>query len=209
VANVSEIRLVECFCSSPGMHFWIALLAWQSAPISPFVGSSVLFNPGLFFNGNFVDRAYPNPPFVSADVTNPLLSNCLGLKSSTPLECTTQNIVSKNLRNPFVHTASLGIQTQIRRDLLLEVSYIGSRGTRLFQRVDANPLETMELTGTTSAANPNRGFITEITNGGFSTYNALQVSATKRLREGSFWDSFVWSSAYSCVVLPSKTGHLR
>jgi hypothetical protein len=107
----------------------IALLAWQSGPISPFVF-------GIPTN------VYPNPPFVSADATAPrndatAPTGCLGGSVAPPgpsnIDCTLQNTISKDLRNPFVQTASLGVQIQIQRDFLLEASYFGSRGTRLFQ----------------------------------------------------------------------------
>jgi hypothetical protein len=46
-------------------------------------------------------------------------------------------------------------------------------------------------------SNPNRGIITETTNGAFSTYNALQLVAIKRFRGGSLWNGLTLSGAYT------------
>jgi hypothetical protein len=196
----------------------IALLAWQSGPISPFVETGGFLSAESPELPN-VTNVYPNRPFNGADVTAPFLGtvdcsgNLLppGSTGATPLDCATQNTVSRDLRNPFEYSASLGIQRQISRDFLLGASYVGSRGTRLFQRLDINP------TGPVIGANcspsvescdsfsfiqkpprqPNRGTMTEIANTGFSTYDSLQLSATKRFRGGSFWDRVTLTSAYT------------
>ncbi len=178
----------------------IALLGWQSGPISPYVNDSAAFPVPL--------GSYPNLPFTSSTVTfqsnldcqgNPLPA---GATEAPFINCTIQNIASRNLRNPFVHNASLGMQTQIRRDMLIEASYFGSRGTRLFQRLDLNPVNldidpNCQSTVCFQHKLTTRGIVTEITNGAFSNYNALQLSATKRFRSGSPWDGLTLSSAYT------------
>ena len=174
----------------------IALLAWQSSPISPYVvgGSLEPYN-------DITLGPYPNPPFTAQDVTN--ISGgqgCTGDVNDEPvsaLDCATQNIVSKNLRNPFVHSASLGVQRQFSSDFLVEANYFGSRGTRLFQRVDLNPLISTGGSQTEMRVVPDRGVITELTNGGYSNYEALQLSTTKRLHSGSPWGALVFNSAYT------------
>src|SRR2546427_6594976 len=95
--------------------------------------------------------------------------------------------VSNSLRNPFVHELSLSLQHQFQKDFLLELSYVGSRGTRLFQRRDLNPHGGWEIasalppcgaSGITCAIlvprnRPNRGRIVEMSNGAYSNYQAL------------------------------------
>jgi hypothetical protein len=188
----------------------IALLAWQSSPISPFFLTGLnVANPlgePFFFP---LTNQYPKPPFVGNESNGPdnpvtcqeafLQPGSIG---ATPADCATQNTVSSNLRNPFVHDASLGIQRQVSRDFAMEASYFGSRGTRLFQRLDINPASVTAGSSCGGVClpirpDPNRGIITEVNNGAFSIYNALQLSGTKRFRGGSFWDGLSLSSAYT------------
>jgi len=204
--------------------FNIALLSWQSGPISPYVYSnvaqSIVTNDILVVSNNF-----PNPPFNSGDATSHFITtsgpfigqpsgcdpNIFSSTGSTFLNCTNQNTVSKNLRNPFVHEASLSLQHQFQKDFSLELSYFGSRGTKLFQRRDLNPHGGWEL-GACDIAGPqdlpcailnartkdtSRGSILEISNGASSNYEALQFSATKRLRGEGIWNGIALTGAYT------------
>ena len=60
----------------------------------------------------------------------------------------------------------------------MKIGYIKTRGTGLLQLVDGNPCPPLP---TCTRVNPNLGIINLYTNASSSTYNALQVSATKRL----------------------------
>jgi hypothetical protein len=131
--------------------------------------------PSRAFNGNFAQPV--NIPIVN---------------------CSDQDTVDKNLKNPYVQSWSLGVQHEIGSNYLAEVDYVGSKGTRLLQRVDMNPYQGWNSTcvpnlvavvGTGLAVpgqclfnrlNDSHGDIREITNGGSSTYHALQASVTKR-----------------------------
>jgi hypothetical protein len=72
------------------------------------------------------------------------------------------------------------------------VAYVGTKGTKLFQRVDRNPgmgwstacistILTVSDICLRDRQDPFRGAITEVNNNGHSIYHALQFSATKRL----------------------------
>jgi len=209
--------------------FNVALLTWQSGPISPYVFSDV----ALGSNGMnlALSNTYPNAPFNTGDATSRSVqpfttspSDCGHLippafTSPTFLDCTNQNTVSKNLRNPFVHSASLSLQHQLQKDFLVELSYFGSRGTKLFQRRDLNPYSGWQIVTSpppppnsqscqsASATNPcafllpralaNRGSIIEMSNGAYSNYHALQLSATKRLRGEGLWNGIALTGAYT------------
>lgn len=170
--------------------FNIALVAWQGGRVSPFVARVATFSGGTF----------PNPPFTTADVTTTLepFFGCqlpsFFAEFTSDVDCTTADTVNKNLVNPRVQNFSLSLQRQMGRDFLFEVSYVGSRGDDLFQRVDRNPRGGWELVDgfnclpVVSLVTPcllprrdnTRGAITEVNNGGRSRYHALQVSATHR-----------------------------
>jgi hypothetical protein len=53
-------------------------------------------------------------------------------RSSTPL------LFDPNLRTPFVHQWNFSIQHQIMRDTVLEVAYVGNKGTHMFRMMNAN-----------------------------------------------------------------------
>jgi len=171
--------------------FNIPLLVWQSGSISPFVSfGQTALGSNLPPNFSGVLESFPSRPFDSSATSSldPFLIN--------------QNTVSQNLRNPYVHSASLSLQHEFKKDFLLEVSYFGSRGTKLFQRRDLNPFGGWSFTQPSVVflrprMNPNRGAIVEISNGAFSNYHALQLSATKRFREAGFWNGLALSGAYT------------
>src|SRR5204863_6622039 len=62
-----------------------------------------------------------------------------------------QTSVVGNLRNPYYQRWSAGIQRELPSGMLLDMSYVGSKGTRLFATEDANPLVTQDLWGPTPA----------------------------------------------------------
>jgi len=196
----------------------IALLVWQSGSISPYVytfGTNLSPNPST-------SNSFPSPPFNPSDAYGNFLNNrfCSGITTGvTPtfLDCTNENTVSKNLRNPFVHNASLSLQHQIGKDFSLEAAYFGSRGTRLFQRLDLNPYGGWQIVSSPQSTGigclfddpgrpcaflrpriqQDRGAIIEMSNSAFSNYHALQLSATKRLRGTGFWNGLVLTGAYT------------
>jgi len=53
-------------------------------------------------------------------------------RSSTPL------LFDPGLQTPFVHQWNLSIQHQIMRDTVLEVAYVGNKGTHMFRMLNAN-----------------------------------------------------------------------
>jgi hypothetical protein len=169
--------------------FNIALVGWQGGRVSPFVAR--VFVP---------TNPFPNMPFNNSDVTTTLQPTfgcelpAFFAEFTSDVDCTTADTVNRDLVNPIVQNYSVSLQRQLGRDFLFEISYVGSRGKDLFQRVDRNPRMGWELVDplncltvffvTTPCQLPrrdiNRGGITEVTNGGRSTYQALQVSATHR-----------------------------
>jgi hypothetical protein len=53
-------------------------------------------------------------------------------RSSTPL------LFDPNLRTPFVHQWNFSIQRQILHDTVLEIAYVGNKGTHMFRMMNAN-----------------------------------------------------------------------
>jgi hypothetical protein len=186
--------------------FVIPLLIYQSGPISPLVGF-----PFFLLNDTFPNRPFDvstlqlDFPGIDCAATFALVPASVSLN---PVRCTPQDTVTANLRQPYVQNFSLSMQQQMGRDWLFEVSYVGSKGTKLFQRLDRNPQRGWDILDTAPLADgvdpfgclqfagkqdecrlpraqANRGAITEVINGANSVYHAGQVSLTKRLNRPS------------------------
>lgn len=119
-------------------------------------------------------------------------------------------LTDPKLRTPYTQTWNIGIQHEPYPNLLLEVNYIGSKGTHLLRLVDGNPpqpalVSALEAAGVPSAAlqfsnlwlGGNNGSLPFIAanNSAFlqaelyksiasSTYHALQMNITKRFSRG-------------------------
>src|SRR5579872_1173495 len=109
--------------------------------------------------------------------------------------------VDPNLTTPYVTNWSLGIQHSIGNNLSLEVGYVGNHGSRLTGPRDINQTipDKVDPVNNPSvhpfAANfPYLNWIIQQSNDGWSNYNALQVSLTKRISHGlSFLAGYTYS----------------
>lgn len=134
------------FAYSP--KFWSRLLGEDRTVIRG--GYSVAYDPA-FFNialnnqtaapqvlaftqsggpGVFVP-ASGNPADVARQVNAP--------RNSLDPNLLTQSRVADNFHSPYAENWSFGVQREIRRDMVLEVRYVGTRGVGLFQTVNGNP----------------------------------------------------------------------
>jgi len=190
------------------------------------------FIPGTAvpFSSAHGGRAYLD---LAGTTVNSATLNITG--STTPAnipisQCSDQNTVARNLKNPYVQNWSLGVQHPFGRDYLLEVDYVGSKGTRLFQRVDENPYagwdtnclahisQVLTAFGLGNLAIPSQchlprldnshGDILEITNGGSSIYNSLQASLTKRYSNTKYFGDLTFTAAYTWSHLIDNTSEI-
>jgi hypothetical protein len=135
-----------------------------------------------------------------------------------PYSPTTANTIielAQNFRPPITQQYTLGLQAQLANNLLLEVAYVGSRGTHLIRAHGLNqaglatPSNPINGITTTTFANINQrlpypGFtsgetgVRQIETEGASWYNGLETSLTKRLSHGlQFLASYTWSKTLS------------
>ncbi len=118
----------------------------------------------------------------------------------TPL--LSQSGIDPNLRNPYYQRWSFGVQRELPAALLLDVSYVGSKGTRLFAQEDLNPLVPASLQAPVPASVPANRRMPRLdplsgsrgirTNGGSSIYHSGQFEAKRRFANG-----FSFSAAYT------------
>lgn len=96
------------------------------------------------------------------------------------------NSVDPKLVNPMTYVWNIGIQRELMGNNILDLAYVGSRGTHLFINEQINPgVNNVRL-------NPARGPITVRTNGGDSNYHSLQA----RLERG-FSKGFLYRASYT------------
>jgi hypothetical protein len=137
------------------------------------------------------------------------------LPTFSPYSPTTQLSMTSfayNFRPAGIQRYSLNVQTEIRKDLLLEVGYIGTRGLHLMQlgwpnqALDATVTPIRGQTDNTLAnlllRVPIEGWSTsgwtQISSEGASWYNALEASLTKRFSHGlQFLASYTWARELS------------
>ncbi len=174
--------------------------AWQ-----PFGNSNTVVRGGV---GRFKDlRPFNERAFNVGTLFNvqaAILTPWDDLWSATPpfppLVLISDNPFAKD---PYVDQWSFGIQRSLPSDSVLEVMYVGSRGHRLEERIDANQAMLPPLVNgvpdLTSPLGPRRpypdfGSILQTTDIANSTYNALQVRFEKRYSHGL---ALIASYAYS------------
>jgi hypothetical protein len=127
-------------------------------------------------------------------------SNQFPTTAATVLPSSAQTLITPNLRNPYYQRWSLGFQRALPLQLVMDISYVGSKGTHLFINEDYNPLVRPELrvtpagyTGSTTGRLDNiQGGRTVRTNGGSSYYNAGQFELRRR-----FANNFLATVAYT------------
>ena len=123
-------------------------------------------------------------------------------------------LIDPHLRMPYSQNWTLGIQRQLRGNVMVEIDYVGSKGTRLLRVVDGNPpqpalVAQLEAQGVPQAdlqfdnlyflgAANNTAFLhtDSFTSVGNSIYNALQMNVTKRVSHGLFLQAaYTWGHA--------------
>ena len=158
---------------------------------------------GLFFTrpliGAFINNAFDNPPF-SRTVTLNQPSYYLFGGSAPAQSPPTVTALGLPLKAPTVHRWSFGVQQQILRNGVLDVSYVGSRSLRLEMPVAINnPLAGTVPAGTSvNFARPYAGYgaITSRQSSGDSNYHALQVSFNRRMaKKLSVGLAYTWSKS--------------
>jgi hypothetical protein len=183
---------------------------------------------GTFFArylGGLVDNLYTNNGRIqiadSLSATNkaqlaagPVFPNALtSPPAGARVAAAALEYTSPNLKTPYSEQATLTLERQIGKDMVLSVSGVWSRGVNLYGVTDVNapplgPLMTYKINNTGGAQvgtyttpvylNPRPdtryGTISDVTNGLSSFYNALDVSFEKRFSHGfSSMVSYTWS----------------
>lgn len=178
----------------------------QLATAQPFaLLRQVVFPP----NGSFANPFQPQPT----------------LPAFAPYSPTTQlstSLIDPHYRPPVTQQYSLNLQTDLGKNLLLEVGYVGTRGTHLIFRRSlnqaglaspSNPIRgvTTNTVGNISQRVPILGFtptgLADIDSSANSRYDSLEASLTKRLSRGlTFLAAYTFAHAYSDAFVTDASG---
>jgi hypothetical protein len=177
-------------------------LAWR-----PFGGTGTVIRAGFgtFYNhqivGNGITPLSRNSPFRKRQTAGPFQATdrpnllnvfTVGVPSVVPPG------IQEDFRTAYVNQWSLGIQRELVKNLVLDVSYLGSEGHKL--PVPWNINQALPGPGSVPSRRPFRGY-GNITGGfissiGNSNYHGLQVRGERRLSSGmSFISSYTWSKS--------------
>ena len=131
----------------------------------------------------------------------------------SPTTARTITIIDQHFRPPTIHRYSLGFQTKLLQDLVLDVSYTGSRNLHLLRTRSINQAQLASVSNpirgvtTNTVANipqrvPFQGFtssaMSDIEPAGAAWYNGLDVSLDKRFSHGlQFLAAYTWSKLLS------------
>jgi hypothetical protein len=175
----------------------------------PFSNPSPGFNPPFFVTQAFAvpcTNASANPNFSSvpgSDCSIPGLNPLSqGFPSSSLTDPNTPSLYSldPHLKTPYAQQWHLGLQRQLPFEVLVEVSYAGSKGSRLYGFYNGN--QAVPTTDSTIPTNVRRPVTTidaaidTLRSNITSNYNALQAHIEKRLSHGlQFQASYTYSHA--------------
>jgi hypothetical protein len=160
------------------------------------MGKELHQNPPLTVGQTYTPDQNAAPPFtISAGLplpVQPTLTNPATLNSGYTLE------YDPSIRIPKVIQWSIGVQRELTSSLLLEVSYVGTRGLDLLNSINANqPVPgpgVLNPRRPLYAMDPLLGDVDMRTNFGASKYQSMQTSLRKRLANGlSGGVAWTWS----------------
>jgi outer membrane receptor protein involved in Fe transport len=104
--------------------------------------------------------------------------------------------VDLNLRTPYIQNYNLNLQHEVRPGSVLQISYVGSRGTKLFRVRDINQIRPDTQQRPFSAQFPQFSFINYLETSANSNYNALQTTFKQRLARGlNVYAAYTWSKS--------------
>jgi len=171
-----------------------------------------------FFNNIASNAAVSSPNVISTTIISQTsAANPRGLSNFTSRFPTTarptspfdpQTLIAPNLGNPYYQRWSLGIQRELPGNLIMDMSYVGSKGTKLYVTEDANPLVNRPdlllpvpagFTGTPqNRLDRLQGGRSVRTNGASSIYHSGQLEVRRRLSNNfMITGGYTWSKLIS------------
>jgi len=147
---------------------------------------------GIYYDsGTLIENEalYFNPPYFQLSLFFTQPQNILTLKNPFPVEggftpLPSPVTLDRGFRTAYAQQWSFGVQHEIHKDILLEVNYIGSKGTKLVMKRNLN--QPIPGPGDPNARRPISGFgdILFVSSNASSIYHSLQMRVEKRYVQG-------------------------
>jgi carboxypeptidase family protein len=162
-----------------------------------------------------------NPPLAIPLTTSGAIRLDNAINVAGPAGLAPQSI-AHDFDNAYLQSWNLNVQREVMRNLAVTVGYFGSKGTHLISRRNLNqPINGVRPFPSLSPSSPILpgtliGNITQVESGGNSSYNALWLTATQRLRGGlqfnasySFSKSLDYNSFSTGGIIGQDSYNLR
>lgn len=184
-----------------------------------------------FFNNIASNAATSSPNVVATAIPSVVnagaprgLANVTGALPTTPRPLSpldSQTLVVANLVNPYYQRWSFGFQRELPGNMVVDASYVGSKGTKLYINEDMNPsvpavagpfhpgiqrITPAGFTGSTTCTPNTAGCLISgrldnlqgsrliRTNGGSSNYHSAQLLVSRRFTNGfALTSAYTWS----------------
>jgi hypothetical protein len=158
--------------------------------------------------GVYYDRWAPytlgmkgNPPFMQTETVSPTELSNPAAGALSPESVMGISDMAPHFGVPYNQQWSLGVQQEILPDTVLDVSYVGSKGTHLLRIRNLNQATTPNLDvlqgnsgGYDLLPYQGLGYISYYEPSAVSNYNSLQASVNRRFAKGlSFQAAYTWS----------------
>jgi hypothetical protein len=170
-------------------------IAWRPIPKHQTV---VRAGYGIFFNGSiynsFPSRLAAQPPFASTSSVNTSLDNPHTIQEGftvAPSQTITNTYAVDRFYKPgYAQTWNFGIQHSLPHQLVVELSYMGTKGTDLdLQRMPNRAAPGSPLTAEQRRLIGNATGFTFDSSVGNSIYHAFQTRFTRRFSRGISWNA--------------------
>jgi hypothetical protein len=163
-----------------GVYYDRVSARWALLQVLNYPYYSVATAAGRPLTDPFAQVPLPEAFPVSATVPSPLGTPINGI------------FVDPRFRTPYVQQFGANVQWEPARDVLLEVGYVGSRGSKLYQYVTLNQPAYVPSTGElvpplgpsfSTQKSPGTG-VQQVQTSGYSRFDSLQASVTRRFGGG-------------------------
>lgn len=127
----------------------------------------------------------------------------------------TINVIDPNYKTPYDQQWNLSVQREVTRNFVVEVAYVGTKGTnlpgtRVLNTAVFAPGATARNVDARRPYGPAFGQILNFQSTFDSNYNSLQVTANKRLSHGlSFLAAYTWSKTIDDGSFPTGRRAIR
>lgn len=189
--------------------------AWSPTEVNLVVrgGYGIFFEPEISakHHGNR-DGAYPwnIPQTFNANATTPNITMYDPFPDALAQSSITATAVDPYQRDGYMQQWNLSLQRQLGRDMVLELAYVGTKGTKLVSSRDIN--QPRLGAGSINSRRPIQGWgnISQTERADRSNYHSMQAKLERRFSAGlTFVSAWTWSHSIECCSGAQDPDDLR